>query len=79
MKPESFTQYFKSFFSKTPVFFLLLLMPSLFSTTACDSDPKVDASFGYAFIGTGAVMVVALVIATFVTRRSGKRKRDGER
>ncbi len=49
-----------------------LLLVLLISLSGCNVRP----SFGYAFWGTGAVMIVALVIATVVTRRA---KQEGER
>ena len=70
-----FAHFFRQVSYKFNAFYSLLLMICLFGLTSCN----VDDSFGYAFAGTGGVMVVGLIIATFVTRRSDKRKREGER
>jgi hypothetical protein len=47
---------------------VLLLLFSLLS--GCDG--RVNPSFGYAFIGTSVIMVVALYVATVVTKRGDK-------
>ncbi len=74
MTPDSFTHFLKRLFPKMPVFSTFLLLICSFGLTACNVDPR----FGYAFAGTGAVMAIALVIATVVTKRSGKKKRSDE-
>ena len=54
-----------------------LLLFLLFALTAgCRTDGRVENSFGYAFIGTFLVMIVAIVIATVVTRRAKEHGRE---
>lgn len=38
---------------------------------------RVRPSFGYAFFGTCLIMVIAIVIATVVTRRAKRNGREG--
>lgn len=38
--------------------------------TGCSTHGRVRPSFGYAFFGTFLIMIVAVVIATVVTRRA---------
>jgi hypothetical protein len=48
-----------------------LLISLLFVLLAgCSTQGRVRPSFGYAFFGTFLIMIVAVVIATVVTRRA---------
>ena len=48
-----------------------LLLSLLFVMLAgCSTHGRVRPSFGYAFFGTFLIMIVAVVIATVVTRRA---------
>ena len=75
MTSKPFINFFETVFSKNTLAAKTFLIICLFSLTSCNVDP----SFGYAFAGTGAVMLVALVIATVVTSRNKKRGGEGEK
>ncbi len=65
-------QTFRQIFLGTS--FLLSLLFVLLS--GCRTDGRVDDTFGYAFGGTFLVMIVAIVIATVVTRRAKEHGRE---
>jgi ABC-type phosphate transport system permease subunit len=54
-----------------------LLLSLLFVLlVGCSTEGRVRSSFGYAFFGTFLVMIVAIVIATVVTRRAKEHGRE---
>lgn len=73
MIPKPFLNLFRIAFSNHTLAANSFLVFCLFFLTSCN----VDASFGYAFAGTGAVMLVGLGLATFVTSRN--KKKGGEK
>lgn len=69
--------FVKQLFAYVPVILLLVLI-GLAGCEPSRGKGFVPKSFGYALGGTFAIMGVALVIATVVTSRSKRRKRDEE-
>jgi ABC-type phosphate transport system permease subunit len=54
-----------------------LLLSLLFVLlSGCSTAGRVRPSFGYAFFGTFLIMIVAIVIATVVTRRAKEHGRE---
>jgi hypothetical protein len=72
MLPKSVFYFFKNLSAKFHLSSTSLLILCIITLSSCEVPP----SFGYAFGGTCAVMLVGLMIATFVTSRN--KKRDGE-
>jgi ABC-type phosphate transport system permease subunit len=64
---------FRQFFSlgTSLLLFLLFVLNS-----GCSTAGRVRPSFGYAFFGTFLIMIVAIVIATVVTRRAKQHGRE---
>jgi hypothetical protein len=72
MMPKTFLNTLGALLGNFPLASFLWCI-CLLTLSSCNVDP----SFGYAFAGTGAIMIVGLVIATFVTSRN--KKREGEK
>jgi hypothetical protein len=73
MTTKLLLNFFRRLFTNFNYSSTSLLIICLVTLSSC----KVPLSFGYALAGTGAVMLVGLVIATFVTSRN--KKKNGER
>jgi Kef-type K+ transport system membrane component KefB len=67
----------KPIFRRIYPFGTSLLLPLLFVLLmGCSTTGRVRPSFTYAFFGTFLIMIVAVVIATVVTRRAKEHGRE---